>query len=175
MLNGEALAQVEMCDPQSVQYSYWLRLEDMAQWLPCFVEGLRLERFVPRGWVTTPLEWVGDDAPGCWWAPRGMSCEEFWAAARDNGTGRLQPVAVQGAVDGKKTLFGHQTGADGQVGHFYTQEIADIVYEMYKPDFEAFGYERLVVDDKEQGAGAGVGVGADGTNASHRGTQAAQQ
>ena len=143
-----------MCDPQSVQYSYWLRLEDMAQWLPCFVEGLHLERFVAQGWVTAPLEWRGAGAPGCWWAPAGVPCEKFWAAAR-GADGRARPVAVEEHGFDERTLFGHQTGADALVAQFYTQEVADMVYEMYRPDFEAFGYERLIIDAPDAANGAG--------------------
>ena len=40
----------------------------------------------------------------------------------------------------------HSTSADDKWELFYDQEIADMVYEAYKIDFDAFGYDRLVFD-----------------------------
>ena len=142
------IAQVYVCDPQSVQYSYWLRLEEMTQWLPCFIEGLQIQRFTLRGWKERPLEWIGEGYDGCWWTPKDMTCEQFRAAA-DTKRGKLQPVYIDSNVTQDRP-WGHQTGAEALVARFYTQEVADMVYEMYRPDFEAFGYERLSFTQNEQ-------------------------
>lgn len=38
----------------------------------------------------------------------------------------------------------HYTGSASKWKKYYTQEIGDAVYELYKTDFEAFGYQREV-------------------------------
>ena len=133
---------MRVCDPGSVRYAYWLRLEELPAWLPCFLDGLRLRPFALRGWRQRPLEWLNDPTrDGCFWTPANMSCSDFRAAITGAG-GKLVPLADAAAPASRRT-GGHATGADTLVARFYTQALADTVYQLYKPDFEAFGYAPL--------------------------------
>jgi len=57
-------------------------------------------------------------------------------------------VLRQLKIDKKKyydTAIGHATNANELLGEYYTNEMAEKVYQKYKIDFEYFGYEKLVI------------------------------
>ena len=116
----------------------------IAQWLPCLTDGLGIHAFIWRGWQRKPLAYMGDSGHDCWWAPPGMSCAAFEAAATD-AAGQMQPVAASQLPDVSAAVLGHHTGASAQLKEFYSQEVADMVWDMYQADFSAFGYDRLVL------------------------------
>jgi hypothetical protein len=58
-INGHFQQQALAC-ARGFVYEYYLRLEDLAQWLPCFEEGLGLTKFTANGWVDT---WHGKVSP----------------------------------------------------------------------------------------------------------------
>jgi hypothetical protein len=129
-----------VCDGGQFQYEYYLRLEDMHEWFPCWEAGLRLEGFTRTGWKTTS-EGKMHSVKGteCWWKPPGATCEEYYSAATAED-GSVQPVRE--AMEKSEKHDEHDTHASDKWRTFYTQEMGDLVYEAYKPDFLAFGYER---------------------------------
>lgn len=78
----------------------------------------------------------------CWWKPADMTCKAYFEAAKlANGT--LVPLTDAPALDHSVKRDNHDTGAAEKWRSFYDQEMADLVYELYQPDFERFGYPRL--------------------------------
>lgn len=148
-------------------FEYYLRIEDQSQWFPCWEQGLNLTSYTASGWqrLKEGLEtWVGghEEFNGrmytdtqCWYTAPGFErCDQYysathpewdttsWATLTGDGA-RAVPLPeslVQG--EGARPTM-HDTGASSSLGEWYNQEIADLVYELYKRDFELFGYERL--------------------------------
>lgn len=137
----ELMAKV--CDVAGVAYQYFLRIEDMATWFPCLRHGLRLGQFTDTGWDHSRKyrsDWYSARNFGCWWSPKDMSCQSYADLSRDLLEGSSSEIVVHAAGGNEKDI--HATSADSVWKQFYTQEIADLVYEMYKVDFELFGYSR---------------------------------
>lgn len=77
-----------------VEYEYYLRIEDIAQWFPCWHEGLMLTEFTSRGWLELPhgSVYVGGDQEWqdrlntethFWWYPPGTAgCEDIYYNTR---------------------------------------------------------------------------------------------
>ena len=150
--------QVFACDQDVVNYEYRLRLEDMARWYPCVVEGLGLGAYTAQGWTAKGNAWLGPHGgSGCWWKPHGWSCEDYAAAARDED-GRAQPVALDTGVDVTLRDY-HDTGASRSWQRYYSHEPADLLYHLYRRDFEAFGYERAIIEPAAGAGGQPVGAG----------------
>jgi hypothetical protein len=143
-INDHFKQAVLVCDEGQFQYEYYLRLEDMHEWFPCWEAGLKLESFTRTGWKTTP-EGKMHTVQGteCWWKPPGATCEEYYSAARAPD-GSAQPVLE--AMEKSEKHDEHDTHASDKWRSFYTQAVGDLVYEAYKPDFEAFGYKREIFD-----------------------------
>lgn len=82
--------------------------------------------------------WLKGD--GCWWKPHDITCEEYYArfTGEDGGV-----VPGAGAVGGVTSAHATATGS-GWEG-YYDQATADIAFRLYKADFDAFRYERLIV------------------------------
>jgi Sulfotransferase family len=142
-INDHFQQAVLVCDGGQFQYEYYLRLEDMAEWFPCWEAGLGLGEFTRKGWLVTPegkAHHVGSE--GCWWSPPGVSCTEYYAQATA-ADGRAQPV--RDVVAAAEKHDEHDTEASEKWRAFYTQAMADEVYELFRPDFLAFGYERAVL------------------------------
>eukprot|EP00892_Ulva_mutabilis_P003586 jgi/Ulvmu1/159/UM001_0163.1 len=127
-----------------INYEYYLRIEDMAQWLPCMEDGLGLRKFTQHGWRDTEdgLTYVGSHASSsgdsCWWSPAGMSCADFYTRMMDE-RGEAVPVVTEAGGDFRL----HETRDDGTTElwrDYYTQKIGDMVYKLYEEDFLAFGY-----------------------------------
>lgn len=134
---------VSVCDAESVEYHYFLRLEDMATWFPCLRAGLGIGRFTDHGWDHSrkfKSDWYSERNDGCWWAPKGMSCQDFAQASADLLQGSISQISVDDVGGHEHDI--HATSADSKWKEFYNQDIADLVYEMYKTDFELFGYSR---------------------------------
>lgn len=128
---------------------YFLRIEDMSEWYPCWVDGLRLQSFTDSGWQSSSGHVLrGPEHEGCWWKPVGQTCDEYYKQTRyDDGS--AEPGAPVEALPGNQQRDTHDTGAAGQWQRFYTQEIADLVYDIYKEDFVAFGYKRYIVPSSD--------------------------
>jgi hypothetical protein len=102
-------AQAFSCDPDSVQYQY--RLEDIAQWMPCFIDGNKLRNFTLARWQQKPLlRYAGPEGTDCWWKPPGMACEE-WLQAATGPDGRLVPLEASALPAVAADLTGHHTSA----------------------------------------------------------------
>lgn len=69
-----------------------------------------------------------------------MSCQSYAELSRDLLAGSISDIAVHAAGGNEQDI--HATSADSVWKEYYNQEIADLVYEMYKVDFELFGYSR---------------------------------
>eukprot|EP00892_Ulva_mutabilis_P012327 jgi/Ulvmu1/9467/UM052_0036.1 len=188
---------VQMCSP-TLKYDYYLRLEDMHAWFPCWMHGLGLRGWTEGGWATTPhgrmrvgpgrhfvttksvekppaavlrrdaaaggttgwqqgedFLWVEGDR--CWWSPKNVTCADYydafttpagavvpyaWPGEQRGGSG-LRMQAAGGSSN--KTSMPHDTRSADTWQRFYDQETADLVYLLYRADFEAFGYDRFVV------------------------------
>ena len=148
-INDHFQPQVLAGDKGLLLHTYHLRLEDMAHWLPCFVEGLQLHKFTSTGWQQRPLMYVGAaESDGCFWSPPGMSCAEFAAATTDS-EGRAQPLPRHNrsaVMPGQVSHDFHTTDANGKFLAYYTPEIEEMVYNLYQADFEVFGFKRAVFD-----------------------------
>lgn len=132
---------INVCDVRKVQYQYYLRLEDMPTWFPCLRAGLKLERFSDTGWDHSRKyhsDWYSEYNDKCWWSPKGMSCSEYAELSQKLLEGSISEIAVDN-VDAHDHDI-HATSADEKWKQFYTQEVADTVYQMYKLDFDLFGY-----------------------------------
>ena len=131
------------CDSANVQYDYRLKLEEMALWVPCLVDGLQMHNVTWRGWTQRPMVYR-PDKKGCFWRPPHMSCREFHdAVGRESG--QLVPLNEDGlestAVQGQDN---HVTAAAERLNQFYTEETAELAYALYATDFEAFAYDRIL-------------------------------
>jgi len=137
-----------------INYEYYLRIEDLAQWLPCVEQGLELRRFTQQGWKDTDdglvFTGIGAGTPeeternSCWWRPPGMTCAEFYESML-NEDGEVVPVTDTQAGDFRF----HEYRDDGTAGlwrDFYDKQIGDIVYKLYQEDFKAFGYGQEVFE-----------------------------
>jgi hypothetical protein len=125
-----------------------LRIEDMAEWYPCWIDGLRMNDVVWSGWYRSHYGYEYDsNLKGCWWSPEGTSCAEYFTMTHDEDGAAILPRTWRA---GLTTQVGsrHDTGAAGKWMNFYDQATADLVYQMYKDDFNAFGYEKLLIEDQ---------------------------
>jgi hypothetical protein len=121
---------------------YWLKLEDIALWYPCFVNGNKLLPFVETAWQTRGL------STECWWKPASMSCEEYYGQAK-LPNGMLRPLKDMHKRDHVVKRDRHDQGTTQKWEQFYDQEMADMIYTLYKPDFERFGYARLILAEAQ--------------------------
>ena len=133
-----------VCDGGRFQYEYYLRLEDMNEWYPCWEQGLALSKFTRQGWLTTEEGKKYDGvSKECWWKPPGISCGGYFAkATAANGT--MQPVLE--AIEAAEKHDEHDTQAAEKWREYYTQQMGDMLYEIYEQDFKLFGYEREVFE-----------------------------
>lgn len=218
------------------RFDYYLPLEDIHRWLPCWADGLALRGWLESGWAETPhgrmyvgrgrhfitlqshsikrsarpqwdedagaathgedgIDWAWVDGDECWWKPHNQTCAEYfssfthadgtvvpgegepftgrpWQAAAGSGERRAlradapKPAgenrstgndtvdeAGEADVDGDvhaeahDTHDTHDTGSRQRWQEFYTQEIADLVFSLYSSDFDAFGYQRYLVEE----------------------------
>lgn len=125
---------------------YLLRLEDMHDWYPCWVQGLGLSHLTDSGWAALPGGVIAHSPSeaGCWWKPVGASCGEYYAQTHDT-YGDALPGGDWHRVPDAGERDAHDTGAANRWQQYYTAETADLVYDLFADDFEAFGYERLDV------------------------------
>ena len=137
----------EACDPHLhagslAQFTLLILLQDMSEWFPCWEEGLGLSNFTRKGWETTSegkrYTGVNDE---CWWKPPAATCEDYYRKATD-ASGHAQPVPDEEEQEVAERHDEHDTAASQKWKKFYTQETGDIIYQLFKPDFLAFGYER---------------------------------
>lgn len=153
--NEHFMPALDLCRAGEVRYHYGLRLEDMAQWWPCLEEGLQLEPLTASGWAHERKSFSDWYSPamhrGCFWSPPGLGCAEYRALTRD-GDGHARPGADRSAArDGAgataRTQYDiHATGAADKWRSYYDQATGDIVYNLFRADFEAFGYKRQMFD-----------------------------
>jgi hypothetical protein len=68
--------------------------------------------------------------------------------ATHQSDGTALPGVSQATIPGKGYRDFHDTGAAAHWQDFYTQETADLVYQVFAADFEAFGYERFIVGEE---------------------------
>ena len=87
----------------------------------------------------------GPERRGCFWRPAGMSCKDF-RAATVNADGKAIPMTTAAASQAILGQDKHNTAAADKMREFYTQQTADLVYQLYRRDFDAFGYKRMVVE-----------------------------
>lgn len=213
------------------RFDYYLPLEDIHRWLPCWADGLAVRRWLESGWTETPhgrmyvgggrhfitlqshrvkrserpkwdddagtathgeegVDWAWVSGDSCWWKPHDQTCEQYfssftlangtivpgagepftgrpWDASAGSGDRRALRVDTpktaasnQSTTTGDVTVDGdvggdahdtHDTGSRERWQDFYTQEIADLVFSLYTPDFDAFGYKRYVVGEAAVG------------------------
>ena len=199
-------ATTEVCaDRIGLRFDFYLRLEEMAEWFPCWMDGLGLREWTETGWADTPhgRMFVGSDArqkfvtlnsykhkkasipvwnesrgaasfgergvdwdllsgDKCWWAPKGMTCEEYYAsfvaadgsivpgarARGGEGGGGAPPQAAPEQLSPQSSgrqRDAHDTNSQEAWELFYDQETADLAYLLYSRDFRAFGYEPSVI------------------------------
>jgi hypothetical protein len=124
-----------------------LKMEEMAEWYPCWVDGLQLSDFVWKGWErSNDGDFLHKEGlKSCWWKPERTTCDIYYEKTH-NSKGRAQASGYW--KPGTTTRAGdkHDTAAAEKWQQFYDQGTADLVYELYKDDFIAFGYDRLVLD-----------------------------
>lgn len=99
-----------------------------------------------HGRITGPG--VTKGGPACWWSPRGVPCEDFWAATRGAG-GRAVPYEHD--IQSTLAQDGHDTGSADVWRRFYTQAVGDTVWRLYRSDFAAFRYAREIFDQPRDG------------------------
>lgn len=134
-----------------ISYEYYLRIEDLALWLPCVEQGLGLRDFTRHGWQRSPEGLLriggpsgGADAEDCWWKPPGMTCAEFYELMV-NAAGEVVPVR-EGFAGEFRLHEGRDDGTAGNWRDFYTPQIGEVVYKMYEEDFLKFGYGKELFD-----------------------------
>jgi hypothetical protein len=170
-MNSHFRLATRACDAGVLQYEFYMRLEDLPQWLPCIASGLGIETFVWAGWhnnATDGLQFTAAElaraqfgsisgpgitkgGPGCWWHPKGMTCEQFWNATRG---GQGQAVPLDQVVRSTASHDGHETGSLKIWRRFYSQAVGDLVHHLYRSDFNAFGYKRVIFDQPQDGTAA---------------------
>ena len=124
---------------------YYLRIEEMEEWYPCLVDGLRLQPFTDSGWQSSNgAVQHGPEHTDCWWKPVGDTCEAYYEQTHD-ASGAAVPGLPTDTAPGKGQRDTHDTGSASKWQRYYTQAVADQVYDFYRQDFLAFGYERYVV------------------------------
>jgi len=124
--------------PKGFKYHFYLKSEEIDVWYPGFVSYVGLESSVKSGWGYT------DATPDCFHPLGGMTCKQTDLAIRHR---RASPA---GAKDEDQlpsftmhAVDKHSTGADKLLEMFYTKEVAERVYQLYKADFKEFGYEKM--------------------------------
>ena len=133
-----------VCDGGRWPYEFYLRLEEMTEWFPCWEAALGLQGFTRNGWLTTAEGKKHDGVSNeCWWKPPGVSCEDYFekATAAD---GSAQPVTETFVAAEKHDE--HDTKASEKWRKFYTQETGDLLHRLYKEDFDLWGYEREIFE-----------------------------
>lgn len=155
--NGHFVPAAATCRAGVVPYHFALRLEDMARWLPCLEAGLDLDRFTERGWDYARLaysDWYARDVnAGCFWAPHGVSCADFYNATRGPDGARVPWRGLDGDAAGAATAAGersagesarnaHATGAADVWRHYYDAETGRLVEEVFALDFDFWRYPR---------------------------------
>lgn len=135
-----------------IQYEYYLRIEDLALWLPCVERGLGLRDFTRHGWQRTDegLLHIGTTAADeanndCWWKPPGMTCAEFYELMVDEA-GEVVPVRTKAVAEDFRLHEGRDDGTAGNWRDFYTAKIGEVVYKLYEEDFTTFGYGKELFD-----------------------------
>jgi hypothetical protein len=116
-----------------------------------WLQGLHLDPWLWQGWQhyrNGTLSFSGPPVNGttplsttCWWSPPGIPCSYFHTATHD-AEGHARPL--DRVVNRTRHHDPHDTGSSSLWRQFYTQEIGDLVHEMYRMDFIAFKYEREV-------------------------------
>jgi hypothetical protein len=167
-INSHFQQATRACDGGVMQYEFYMRLEDLPQWLPCFAAGIGIESWVWSGWhknKTDGLQFTAAElarakygsitgpgitrgGPACWWHPKGLTCEQFWNSTRGKD-GRAVPL--DRVVQSTTSSDGHETGSLSIWRRFYNQTIGDLVFGIYRSDFVAFGYERVIFDQPLDG------------------------
>ena len=148
-INEHFAPMVTVCNVRAVPYHCFLRLEEMTQWLPCLKDGLQLHKFTDLGWDHSRKlrsDWYTPEHKGCWWSPKGITCQDDADQSREFIHGYRASIDVpNNDIRSGSDADVHSTSAADKWELFYDQEIADMVYEAYKIDFDAFGYDRLVM------------------------------
>lgn len=62
-VNHKFRLQQNVCADGLATYEYYLPIEDLALWFPCWEEGLELKEFTAHGWAATEqgTSWVGSE------------------------------------------------------------------------------------------------------------------
>eukprot|EP00892_Ulva_mutabilis_P004683 jgi/Ulvmu1/2587/UM014_0038.1 len=155
----------------SVRMDYYLKLEELEEWFPCFMDGLGLRRWTETGWADTPhgrmrvgegeqrisidaargpgfrgaegVDWMRVQGDQCWWSPSGMSCKEYYDSfVTEDGT--IVPAGGRDSAVTGALRDEHDTRADEKWQQYYDQETSDLVFFLYYSDFQAFGYPRFI-------------------------------
>jgi hypothetical protein len=141
-VNEHFRPMVDVCHVTHIRYHYFLRIEDMNEWYPCWESALDLHNFTMRGWDyhrKHRSDWYSSQNRGCWWAPAGQTCKHFYDGQHMEpdpyDDQRFNSVVAANADV-------HATHADNKWREFYTQVTGDIVYKLYKSDFDLFGYQK---------------------------------
>lgn len=75
-----------------------------------------------------------------------MSCQDYVIQSRELFGGERAEIELpESKIESGSDNDVHSTSADDKWKLFYDQELADMVYETYKLDFEAFGYDSVVL------------------------------
>ena len=133
---------------QRLVYRYMLRIEDMAEWFPCWVDGLKLSNIVWSGWERSDDGDIlyKEDLENCWWKPESTTCDIFYEKTHDENQQAVIPESWKPSTINRGGDR-HDTAAAEKWLQFYDQGTADLVYELYKDDFIAFGYNKLVLEE----------------------------
>jgi hypothetical protein len=125
------------------------QLEEAELWYPELIRFWGMEELVASGWARLNAqkdEELNSDRD-CFYHPAWMTCSEMNTTINAAGAGReCREVIGEGtrvsSFEGSASVhIGHETGADRQLRTFYTPRIAEMVKEMYRQDFEMFGYD----------------------------------
>lgn len=157
----------------SVHMDYYLKLEELEEWFPCFMDGLGLRGWTESGWADTPhgrmrvgegeqrisidaargpgfrgvegVDWMRVEGNQCWWSPSGVTCKEYYDSFVE-ADGVIVPGGGRADSAVGALRDEHDTRADDKWQQYYDQETSDLVYFLYYKDFKAFGYERYLAD-----------------------------
>ena len=116
-----------------------LAQEQQAEWFPClaYVMGIPLSR-LESGWKGVSTGVINFEFD-CYWAPPGQTCEDYYSQVRR----RLKGLSLKGlslkSFD-TNSHDDHSIGANALVNKFYDAESALTVYELFRDDFDMFGY-----------------------------------